>query len=293
MGKIGQTAITDISYRPSLDAPIGMDILDFPELLARGARRGIDLSAPQRPAFHHLIHLAEGTLRHSVDFTDHTLEAGSWLWVRPGQVHHYVPDDFDAIRGTIVIWQPGFVLAEPLFNQAPLLPTGPHEHAAGRALSHLADEYADLGSLPLDAHIESLRMLLSVLLLRLSHVRPDPMSPAPENDTFRRYSAAVERDFRTSHHVADFAAALGYSPRTLTRATLAATGSTAKQFLDARVLLEAKRLLAHTDAPAAEISRRVGFREPGTFAKFFRKHEGRTPLEFRALTRGRVVPAPE
>jgi AraC-like DNA-binding protein len=153
-------------------------------------------------------------------------------------------------------------------------------------LRHLAHAYADLSSLPLDAHIESLRLLLSVLLLRLVHARPDPVSSAPADDTYRRYSAALERDFRTSQCVADYAAALGYSPRTLTRATLAATGATAKQYLDARILLEAKRLLVHTDVTAAEVSRTLGFRAPGDFAKFFRTRDGRTPLEFRAEARG-------
>ncbi|MFF1808283.1 helix-turn-helix domain-containing protein [Streptomyces sp. NPDC058251] len=234
--------------------------------------------------------MAGGTLRHSVDFTDCAVAPGGWLWVRPGQIHRYVLDDLARARGTIVIWQPGFVLADPPFDQAPLLPPGPHARAAGLALRHLAHEYADLGSLPLDAHIQALRLLLSVLLLRLAHARPDPVSSAPADDTFRRYSAALERDFRTSRRVADYAAALGYSARTLTRATLAATGSTAKQYRDALVLLEAKRLLVHTDATAAEVSRTLGFREPSDFAKFFRTRDGRTPLEFRALARGQGRP---
>ena len=290
MGKNGQhrPEITDVSYRPSLGAPIGMDVVGFTELLARGERRGIDLSAPQRPDFHHLIHVTEGTLRHRVDFTDCAVEEGGWLWVSSGQVHQYVPADLTTTRGTIVIWQPGFVLADPPFDQSPLLPTGPHARAARLTLRHLTHEYADLGSLPLDAHLQTLRMLLSILLLRLSHVRPDPVSSAPADDTFRRYSAALERDFRTSHQVADYAAALGYSPRTLTRATLTATGTTAKQYLDARILLEAKRLLVHTDATAADVSRTLGFGEPTDFAKFFRKREGRTPLEFRAVARGQT-----
>ncbi|MEV0742500.1 helix-turn-helix domain-containing protein [Streptomyces sp. NPDC050549] len=152
---------------------------------------------------------------------------------------------------------------------------GPHEHD-------------DLTSLPLDAHLQTLRMLLCVLLLRLSHVRPDPVSSAPADDTFRRYGAALERDFRTSHHVTGYAAALGYSPRTPTRATLAATGTTAKQYLDARVLLEAKRLLVHTDATAADIPGTLGFAEPTDFANFFRKRDGRTPLEFRAVAHGQT-----
>jgi AraC-like DNA-binding protein len=89
-----------------------------------------------------------------------------------------------------------------------------------------------------------------------------------------------------THRVADYAAALGYSVRTLTRATLAATGRTAKQHLDARILLEAKRLLVHTDASAAAVGAQLGFADAGDFTKFFRKRAGRTPLEFRATARG-------
>ncbi|MCX5562689.1 AraC family transcriptional regulator [Streptomyces sp. NBC_00038] len=287
MVKNGQTSITDVAYRPELGAPIGMDVLDFTELRARGRRRGIDLGAPMRPAFHHLIHVRAGTLHHSVDFTDHELPAGSWIWIRPGQVHRYTPADLATARGTFVIWQPGFVAAEPPYDQSPLLPTGPHARAVQLALRHLTQEYADLASIPLDAHIEAVRHLLAVLLLRLAHAGPAPASPVLADDTFRRYHAAVERDFARTHRVADHAASLGYSVRTLTRATLAATGHTAKQHLDARILLEAKRLLVHTDASAAAVGTRLGFTDPGDFSKFFRKRDGRTPLEFRAMARGR------
>ncbi len=172
--------IAEVAYRPSLGAPIGMDVLDFEELRARGHRRGIDLSAPQRPAFHHLLHLHQDSapLVHTVDFSDFVLEPGSWLWVRPGQVHQY-GRDLPRARGTIVIWQPGFVVVGTPHTQVPLLPSGAHERAIGLALSHLAHEYADVGTVPLDAHIDALRMLLAVLLLRLAHAGPAPRRPSP------------------------------------------------------------------------------------------------------------------
>lgn len=288
MGKNRQLFVADVSYRPSLSAPIGMDVLGFAELSARVDRRGLDLAAPLRPSFHHLIHVGQGPVRHTVDFQDCTLDSGSWLWVRAGQVHQYVPRDHAAARGTIVIWQPGFVTAEPDLNDAPMMPTGRHARAADLALRHLVDEYGDLASLPLDAHLETLRHLLGVLLLRLAHACPAPASPGSDSEAFRSFRTAVERDFADSHHVNDYAAALGYSARTLSRATQAATGSTAKQYLDARILLEARRLLVHTDAASAEISRRLGFRDPSDFTKFFRKRDGGTPLRFRAVAQGRV-----
>jgi AraC-like DNA-binding protein len=47
------------------------------------------------------------------------------------------------------------------------------------------------------------------------------------------------------------------------------------------VLLEAKRLLAHTDRTVLSIATRLGFTEASNFGKFFTRHTGVTPLEFR------------
>ncbi|MEU9126228.1 helix-turn-helix transcriptional regulator [Streptomyces sp. NPDC048506] len=288
MGKNRQLSVADVAYRPSLSAPLGMDVLGFAELSTRGSRRGLDLAAPLRPDFHHLIHVRHGPVRHTVDFQDFTLDSGSWLWVRAGQVHQYVPRDHPSARGTIVIWQPGFVPAEPLRHDSPMLPTGRHARSTSLALRHLVHEYGDLAAIPLDAHIEALRHLLSVLLLRLAHACPPPAAPGPVSDVFHSFRTAVERDFAASHHVSDYATALGYSARTLTRAVQSATGSSAKQYLDARILLEARRLLVHTDATSAEISRRLGFPDPSDFTKFFRTRDGATPLRFREAARGRA-----
>jgi len=83
------------------------------------------------------------------------------------------------------------------------------------------------------------------------------------------------------HTVAAYARSLGYSPRTLERACLSATRRTAKEHISARVVLEAKRLLAYTDLSAASIGRRLGFTEPTNFVKFFRRETGVTPGAFR------------
>jgi AraC-like DNA-binding protein len=80
---------------------------------------------------------------------------------------------------------------------------------------------------------------------------------------------------------------LGYSPRTLSRATHEAVGRSAKQFIDDRVALEAKRLLAHTDITATECARRTGFDDPANFSKFFRARAGLAPGAFAANARAR------
>ena len=52
-------------------------------------RAGCDASALTRPfrsELHCLLTLSSGAMRHSVDFTEHALTPGQWLWARPGKV---------------------------------------------------------------------------------------------------------------------------------------------------------------------------------------------------------------
>ena len=85
--------------------------------------------------------------------------------------------------------------------------------------------------------------------------------PDPRTSTFHRFRREVEHGYPHTRRVEDYAAQLGCSVRTLTRACLAVTGRSAKQVVDERVALQARRLLAATDAadrpdrPAARLLR--------------------------------------
>ncbi|AZS71972.1 AraC family transcriptional regulator [Streptomyces lydicus] len=102
----------------------------------------------------------------------------------------------------------------------------------------------------------------------------------------RHPEGAAARGFTRSRRVTDYARSLGYAPRTLSRATEAAAGVGAKEFIDRRVVLEAKRLLAHGDQSAARIADRLGFADATNFSKFFQRQTGTTPIAFRVAVRG-------
>ncbi|MFE1452241.1 helix-turn-helix transcriptional regulator [Streptomyces olivaceoviridis] len=146
--------------------------------------------------------------------------------------------------------------------------------------------HACLADLALEAYIETLRGLLSVILIRLVHlVDARQRTRSGDREPFHRFRQAVEEGFARTHRVEDYAARLGYSSRTLTGATLAALGCGAKRYIDDRVLLEAKRLLIHTSLSPAAISGRIGFAYPTVFSAFFRQHTGMTPTAFRTVTK--------
>jgi len=85
--------------------------------------------------------------------------------------------------------------------------------------------------------------------------------------------------------VGEYARLLALTPGHLNDLTKAATGQTASALIDARLILEAKRLLAHSDASTAEIAADLGFQDPSYFGRFFRRHVDQSPGAFRAAIR--------
>ncbi|MFE1315569.1 helix-turn-helix domain-containing protein [Streptomyces sp. NPDC058755] len=243
--------------------------------------------------FHVVMLFTEGPVRHMIDFAEYEASAGDLLWIRPGQVHRF--SRTSQYRGTVLTMQPGFLPRATVeatglyrYDLPPLLHPEPAQLAALQAgLDQLRREYEDTATLPLSLHTAVLRHTLTAFLLRLAHLAASSAESSREqaDTTFTLFRDAVEQGFATNHSVSAYADALGYSRRTLVRAVGAATGETPKGFIDKRVVLEAKRLLAHTDLPIGRVGAAVGFPDAANFSKFFHLHTGVTPAAFRAELR--------
>ncbi|WP_433454074.1 helix-turn-helix domain-containing protein [Streptomyces sp. CA-142005] len=243
--------------------------------------------------FHVIMLFTDGPVRHMIDFAEYEAGAGDLLWIRPGQVHRFSREA--VYRGTVLTMQPGFLPRATVettglyrYDFPPLLHPGPDRLAALQAsLDQLRREYEDTATLPLSLHTAVLRHTLTAFLLRLAHLAASSAEAGRQqtDSTFTRFRDAVEQGFATNHSVSAYADALGYSRRTLVRAVRAATGETPKGFIDKRVVLEAKRLLAHTDLPIGRVGVAVGFPDAANFTKFFHLHTGQTPVAFRAELR--------
>ncbi|WP_344027387.1 AraC family transcriptional regulator [Streptomyces luteireticuli] len=262
-------------YEPAPGAGAGIEVLSFEELrrMDRARRR----TRPQRPDFHVLALVRSGTGRHTADFVDHELGERSVVWIRPGVVHRWT--DVDRLDGPLVLFEDEFLPAADSFAPVCRQLDEKSWSLAVRTADLLADSRS--APAPVRAH------LLSALVLCVLPGEPAPPGGAGEHAVFRRYREAVEARFAQRHHVTDYAGELGYDVRTLTRATRAATGLGAKQFLDGRIALEAKRLLAHTELPVARCAERVGFDDAANFTTFFRRQTGLTPSRWRATLSGR------
>ncbi len=111
--------------------------------------------------------------------------------------------------------------------------------------------------------------------------RPD----RARSDLFARFRALVEAHYREQWSVPDYAAALHVSDSRLNRVCRALAGRSAFDVVQERVLLEARRRLIYISAPVSQLAYELGFQDAAYFCRFFKRHSGVTPTEFRRLRR--------
>jgi AraC-like DNA-binding protein len=295
----GQPSITDVTF-PRHPA-VGLHMLRLSDLYHRGSPATPPIEpeaqARHRVPVHLLALVTAGRASFSVDFETYPCRPGGLLWVRPGQFVGFPPPGIDA---TLVLFEPQF----PYEAAYPALPrgtapaggdrrvTGTYWQPAGEDGEAIVDGVSQLET---DYHrliggekipVGVLRHQLAALLLRLSDVEPEggPGQAASDSEILGRFRGLIDERFAATRQVEEYAGLLGCSVRTLTRASLAATGRTAKQLVDDRVALEAKRLLAESDLSVAEVGARLGFSEATNFGRFFARTVGCSPGAFRAAS---------
>ncbi|MFD5159435.1 helix-turn-helix domain-containing protein [Streptomyces hawaiiensis] len=289
----GPAEIRLFRFQPPVGTPYGLEVSTVEDFFAQHDDWPWNPPRPGRATFHYLIAVSEGELLHDVDHVTRTVSPGQWLWVRPGHTQCWHPPG--AARGPFILFEPGVLtpdvarlLAPLTAHDAPAVLT-PHPDDGTwlkQTALQLLDEHRALGRRRLEVHHALRRSLLESLLLRLAD-SPD-IAPAEttvgasRGDTYGLFVDALELHFRELHQVADYAELLGCSVRTLSRAARAVTDKGARELIDERRLLEARRLLAGAGWDARAVAAHLGFTDPANFGRFFRAHTGLTPTAFAA-----------
>ncbi|GAL03845.1 transcriptional regulator AraC family [Photobacterium aphoticum] len=102
---------------------------------------------------------------------------------------------------------------------------------------------------------------------------------------FYRLKNYIDEHFSQRPSVAQIALILGKSVRQLDKLARDNAGISVKELLDERVLIEAKRQLAFSQYAIADIAAELGFNEATNMTKFFKRHTGVSPKDFRQLCR--------
>ena len=132
---------------------------------------------------------------------------------------------------------------------------------------------------------EMLQMMLKRILILCARIYKQQSGfkniDSGNSDIIREYNFLVEQHFREKHTVSEYAELLFKSPKTLSNLFKKVGDKSPLQFIQDRKMLEARRLLVHTDKSVSEIGYEIGFTDVQSFSRFFKKQEGKSPQEYR------------
>lgn len=259
-------------------------------------KSGYDASVPHRHSYFEVFFFEEGGGWHDLDFEEIEIRDQALHFVSPGQVHE-VRRAADS-SGFVLLFSREFFLVDVasrdfLFDH-PLLH---HNHPrpvlnlSGRDWERvlgLGREIVRDWELGFRDREELIRARLHLLLVEAKVLwGASGVAETGHGDVFRAFRTLLEEEFRRLHQVREYALALGLGEKALGDAVKRARGQTASEMIHERVVLEAKRLLLHSEHSAKEIAYFLGFDDPSHFSKFFKSKAGQSPSAFRDWVRSR------
>ena len=255
--------------------------------------RGGRPDAPHRHDFYTVIIIEYAKGCHVIDFNEYELSPDQVFFVAPGQVHQVKEED--APQGYVITFTTDFLIKNniPLsfvdelnlfrdYGNSPPLKLSSEER---KKLMRYCEEICEFTDPHDKFSQQAIASLLKLILISCNHICNDP-EPNPQiieagHSIIRQFRKLVDENFNTWHQISQYASHLSITPDHLNRTIRSLTGKTAKEYLQSRITIEAKRLLYFTDSSVKEIAFELGFSEVTNFSSFFRNCSGITPTEFR------------
>lgn len=258
--------------------------MDLSDLYKKAGRI---LTSTHRVAFYSILWFTEGNGTHLVDFEPVQVKQNLLLFLNKHTVQRFDPSGNFA--GKAIIFTDAFFGKEEamflqqfsLFNT--LFSTSVID--AGTLFPGMIGQIADeITMAPDEYQAQILRNMVYNFLLFAEREKkkqqPHPVRMDADHDLVLQFSHLVDAEFSSQQLVGYYAKKLSVADRKLNAATTKILGKSAKDIIIDRVILEAKRLLAHSSKSAKEIAYDLGFGEPTYFVQYFKKHTKMTPSAF-------------
>jgi len=229
----------------------------------------------------------KGSTNIEIDFQKHIIEASSIIYIHPNQVHRVIAFN----NATTCSWiitaenlQPEFLKLLEDITPANVLPLTTEtlaviSEAASMCIKLSARKHEKLYDFILKESCNTLVVL--VISQYLAESKPTGYYSRFEVTT-KAFKSALERDFKTVKSPSKYARYLNISTPYLNECVKVSTGHSVSQHIQQRIVLEAKRLLYHSNKSVKEIAVELGYDDYSYFTRLFVRINGMTPLTFRS-----------
>ncbi|MGY6521942.1 MAG: AraC family transcriptional regulator [Mongoliitalea sp.] len=229
-----------------------------------------------------LIYIAEGEGFHWIETENYQIQTPDFYFLKPGQLHFW---QFTAIpKGYVMMFKEEFIDAikeiKILQQMQQLGELTRISHWQDPMVAHIFEDILRIFQSDAKNTEDVIKGYLRVLFAKISEHATGKASIV-ENPLCDRFLSLLSQKSPILHRVADYAALLQTTPQNLNQSCKKKTGKTASEHISAQLILEAKRNILHTEQNINQIADLLQFNDSSYFVKYFKKHTGETPHQFR------------
>ncbi len=253
-----------------------------------------DFLVPHRKNYYFMAFVKQGNSRHWIDTIPYTVRPNAFYFTIPHQVH--LKEVTEPFSGISLSYTEDFLAMDESnsLKNLPVIqnPDNGHELVLSDQDLIFIDDllekiFAEYNSKNEWQH-NMLLAYMKVLLIYLSRLYTEQFThqeQSPGRLLLKKYLAKIDEAYSNNHEVADYADMLNISPGHLSELIKEQSGKPAIIHIHERLIVEAKRLLFHTDYAVKEIAFHLGFEDASYFNRFFKRLTETTPANFRTTIR--------
>ncbi|MCX6231090.1 MAG: helix-turn-helix transcriptional regulator [Bacteroidetes bacterium] len=249
---------------------------------------------PHRHNFYTVIWSHTATGRHIIDFKEYAIEPQTLFFVNPDQVHQIITDPKPT--GYVILFTTEFLEKNSIRSDfiTNLKLFQKFDETAALSVSNKMKERLSLFTSQMltafeskdEFAMESIGAYLKLFLIECNghcslHANTNTQSVEVEKTLVKSFKALVENNHFQWHQVKDYADKLNVTPNYLNEVIKSAINISAKDFIQNRLVIEAKRMVVFTDKSSKEIGYDLGFDDPSHFSKFIKSQSGQTLQDFK------------
>lgn len=241
------------------------------------------LHIPHRHHYYTIIWIEKAAGTHHIDFKSYPVRNQTIYFIGPEQVHLLQIKPHP--KGRVFLFTPEFLEIHGI----------PPQFLSGLGLFFACDEFTPIrlkqSQIPLlknyadqiflesekDEYLqqEAIATWLKLFLIACKRSKAEmaALDAPPQNarsKTVREFKSLLEKKFAAQHKVHYYASELHLTPNYLNEVLRQETGQSAKDLIQNRVILEARRLATYSENSLKETAYQLGFDDPSHFSKFFR-----------------------
>lgn len=243
-----------------------------------------------------MVLVLRGTTKFSLDYVPYTVGANTFIAIMPTHIFQFgeASDDF---KGRFLVISKSFLEGSSSFKKSPSMLNYMQIRKNPCSVMEpdeilMLDDYLALirQKIRLRTHLYQKEVLQNSLIgffLELGNVLAGKLDShhtttlSRKEELFEQFLQLLFEYCKEQHVVTFYADKLFITPQYLSLILKELSGKSANKWIDDALIVEAKILLKAPQATVQQVADILHFSDQSTFGKFFKKHMGMSPMEYR------------